>query len=408
MTETESGNFESAWTAYEAFFAHPRRNLVDVDTFGRCFYWYKCPGVGVLGALLDKTPQDAAAFWSFCPDWSSTYPDETPEKLEALRRRMDGFVAAALGTPCSEWGGREVRFLEELPHVNAFSAQTVALVLTDSARPKVDIEVNGRPLTALLDTGASSIWINRRNFAHELDGLEYVSWVRGRFGLRMREPRAFPKARLAEVRVGAETFKRLLATVTEFHIDGEPAPASQLNTVGMNFLLKYGAVCFDWTKPAVHLGTIGPCGSVAPSTGRFHGSFLFEVQVEGERDQEAFAWVDTGSDVTFCSQWFGEGREHEFRFGDRSTLKGRCTFDEDIHFGDVDTGHPQVGIGMDTLLQFAAFGWELNPFRVYFVPKERSEEAAPASAEPIAETETSEHRSSGSAEQAAYDRAPMP
>ena len=247
ITETESGNFESAWTAYEAFFAHPRRNLVDVDTFGRCFYWYECPGVGVLGALLDKTPQDAAGFWSFCPDWSSMYSEEAPEKLEALRRRMNGFVAAALGTPCSEWGGREVRFLEERPHVNAFSAQTITLVLTDSARPKVEIEVNGRPLTALLDTGASSIWINRRNFAHELEGLEYVSWVRGRFGLRMPEPRAFPTARLAEVRVGAETFKRLLATVTEFHIDGEPASAGQLNTVGMNFLLRFGLLRLDQT-----------------------------------------------------------------------------------------------------------------------------------------------------------------
>ena len=95
ITETQLGNFESAWNAYEAFFAHPRRNSVPVDTFGRCFYWYRCPGVGLLGALLDKTPQDAAGFWSFCPDWSSTYVDQTPGKLEAFRRRMDGFVAAA-------------------------------------------------------------------------------------------------------------------------------------------------------------------------------------------------------------------------------------------------------------------------------------------------------------------------
>ena len=28
-------------------------------------------------------------------------------------------------------------------------------------------------------------------------------------------------------------------------------------------------------------------------------------------------------------------------------------------------------IGMDTLIEFDAFGWELNPFRMYFVPKGR-------------------------------------
>ena len=383
ITETQSGNFESAWAAYEAFFAHPRRNLVDVDTFGRCFYWQRCPGVGLLGALLDKTPQDAAGFWSFCPDWSLMYLDEAPEKLEALRRRMGGFVAAALGTPCSEWGNREVRVLEELPHVNAFYPQTVTLVPTDRDGPSIAIEVNGRPLTAVLDTGSTAISLNARGFSHEHDGLEYVSWAPGISGLEMDEPIAFPLARLEEVRVGTETFKRLLANVMEFHLDGEPVAEDQANTIGMNFMLKYGAVCFDWLGGLVHLGAIGPCAGVASSGARFQGSLTFEVHVEGKLGQQAFALVDTGSGVTYCSQWFVEGG-HEFSFGSRSILKGRCTFDEDIYFGDADTGHRQVVIGMDTLLRFAAFGWELNPFRIYFVPKETGE-AGPTSAEPATE-----------------------
>ena len=74
IAETESGNFESAWKTYEAFFAHPRRNSVPVEAFGRCFYRKKCFGIGALGALLDKTPEDAAGFWSFCPDWTSIVP----------------------------------------------------------------------------------------------------------------------------------------------------------------------------------------------------------------------------------------------------------------------------------------------------------------------------------------------
>ena len=403
ITETQLGNFESAWNAYEAFFAHPRRNSVPVDTFGRCFYWYRCPGVGLLGALLDKTPQDAAGFWSFCPDWSSTYVDQTPGKLEAFRRRMDGFVAAALGTPCSEWGQREVRFLEDHPPVNAFTPQTVALAPTGRAAPSIDIEVNGRPLTAMLDSGATSILMNARLFAHENDGVEYVSWSRGTYSLTMHKPMALPKARLEKVLVGTEAFKRLLATVLEFHIDGEPVPADQQNIIGMNFLLKYGSVCFDWVEQLVHFGTIGSCGNVAPSTARFHGSFQIEVQVEGERRQQAFAKVDTGSDLTYCSEWFGEGRKHEFRFGDRFTFKGHCIYEADVRFGEADTGHPQVVMGMDTLLQFAAFGWELDPFRVYFVPK-GTEEAAPTSAEPVAEAP--EHRLNGSAGQAVHRRGP--
>ena len=94
ITETQSGNFESAWAAYEAFFAHPRRSFVHIETFARCFYFKNCPGIGVLGALLDKTPEDAAAFWSFCPDWPAMYPDEVPDKLEDFRRVAESLVAA--------------------------------------------------------------------------------------------------------------------------------------------------------------------------------------------------------------------------------------------------------------------------------------------------------------------------
>ena len=405
IAETESGNFESAWKTYEAFFAHPRRNSVPVEAFGRCFYGKKCFGIGALGALLDKTPEDAAGFWSFCPDWTSLYPDETPEKLEAAKRRFDGFIAAALGATCPEWASREVGLLEEQPHVNIFTPQTIALVPTGRGVPSIDIEVNGRPLTAMLDTGSSTNLMNAALFAHELDGIEYVSWSPGTYGLSMYEPEAFPVARLEEVRVGAETFRRLLAALLEFHVDGELVPADKKNIIGMNLLLKYSAVCFDWVKRRVHLGTIGACAGVAPSAARFNGSFQFEIHVEGERRQHAFATIDTGSDRTYCSAWFGEGCEHEFSFGDHSGLKGRCTFDEGIHFGQPDTGDRQVVIGMDTLLQFAALGWELNPFRVYFVPKETGD-AEPASEEPVAEAP--EHRLDGSAGQAVHRRGQGP
>ena len=76
----------------------------------------------------------------------------------------------------------------------------------------------------MLDTGATSILMNARLFAHENDGVEYVSWSRGTYSLTMHKPMALPKARLEKVRVGTEAFKRLLATVLEFHIDGEPVP----------------------------------------------------------------------------------------------------------------------------------------------------------------------------------------
>ena len=401
MTETESGNFESAWRAYEAFFAHPRRNFVHIETFARCFYFKHCPGIGVLGALLDKTPEDAAAFWSFCPDWPAMYPDEVPDKLEEFRRVAESLVAAALGAPCSEWGSHHVRLLEEQPQLNSFLPQIIALVPTDRAAPSIDIEVNGRALTAMVDTGSTSIVANARGFAHEHDGLEYLSWSSGTYGLRTLEPKAVPLARLDEVRVGAETFKRLLATVLNFHIGDKPVPADQKNIIGMNFLLKYGSVCFDWVKQLVYLGAMGPCKGVASSTARFDGSLSFEVHVGGKRNPQAFALIDTGSDVTYCSAWFIKERSNEFNFA--SKLKGRCLFDEDIRFQDLDTGGYQVVIGMDTLLQFAAFGWELNPFRVYFVPKETGE-TAPASEEPIAAAPG--HRLDGSAGQAVHRRGP--
>ena len=37
-------------------------------------------------------------------------------------------------------------------------------------------------------------------------------------------------------------------------------------------------------------------------------------------------------------------------------------------------GFPQVFVRMNYLLRFRAFGWQLNPLRVYFVPRAEAPE----------------------------------
>lgn len=71
--------------------------------------------------------------------------------------------------------------------------------------------------------------------------------------------------------------------------------------------------------------------------------------------------VDTGAGYTYCSiELANAGPGWKFSFGDHDTLRIGCRHDELI------LGVPVIG--MDTLGEFRAFGWQLNPLRTYFVP----------------------------------------
>lgn len=62
---------------------------------------------------------------------------------------------------------------------------------------------------------------------------------------------------------------------------------------------------------------------------------------------------------------------------------GRFSFGDGLTAGCSNVGntlfdHPNYGLsgilGMETLLEFDAFGWELDPFKIYFVPRADNDE----------------------------------
>ena len=144
---------------------------------------------------------------------------------------------------------------------------------------------------------------------------------------------------------------------------------------GMNILLRYDAVCFSWPdEPSgagtLHLGELGPCrGAEAaeraflhPRTGQPH----VEVAVDGQTRLPAL--VDTGAIETDCKgDFMARHGQAALSFGvHRALTTRRCA---DLY--PVNPYHSYaVRIGMDTLLQFKAFGWELDPFRMYFLPRD--------------------------------------
>ena len=143
---------------------------------------------------------------------------------------------------------------------------------------------------------------------------------------------------------------------------------------GMNILLRYRAACFSWPdvpsdSGTLHLGTLGPCRHGETAARSFLSQFTGQPNVESMRDHgpPLGILVDTGAIDTDCKEEFmARNGGLPVRFGAHPALSARCRLDSPY---PILPRHPwPIAIGMDTLLKFEAFGWELAPFRMYFVP----------------------------------------
>ena len=157
---------------------------------------------------------------------------------------------------------------------------------------------------------------------------------------------------------------------------GKQVPAENGNLIGMSVLLQYGKTCFDWKEGKLHLGSLGPCESgMMPHRSWLTGSQGIAISAKVSSNELYQAKIDTGSITTYCSPWImGQiGDRGAFSFGGSDMLAGECAYDSDILFPSWERGaessDKHILIGMDTLNQFAAFGWRLNPLEVYFVPR---------------------------------------
>ena len=395
MKHYRDGELESAWEAYQAFFAHPGNGDVDVHAFGNCFYKAECPSVGRLAHVLGRDRSEADDLRSFCPTWETVWedadPDEyTEEQLSEARETMEGFVWAAFGgRTCPEWADLNANRFHARAGKWPRTAQSVPLAApkADDPRPVADIVVApDQRLTALVDTGVTTTSLDSRRIDGPAAGVEAIGEVPV---VHVRHHSLMPAAKVAWPRLGTALFQRPVVSLRD---GGDPLErgfegasydgvVTLDGIIGMNLLLQYDSVCFDWERRTLHLGELGPCGSgLAPYRAWLDKALSLLVEAVNPSGAVADARIDTGFVGTGCSHGFvgpdaasGEAVTEMFSFGEDAKLQGECTYYPTILFDLWNSGDQVEGnhmyLGMGVLGKFAAFGWRLNPLKVYFVPK---------------------------------------
>ena len=374
----QNGEFEPAWEAYRAFFDHPSNRDVDIEVFSRCFFRQECPPLGALAYILGKSEAEAGAFRSFCPDWKNADAgDLGADEIAQIYRDIQAFREVAMGGSCGAWVKRNAAQFHARPSGFPLAPQMISLAERSPGdfRPYSAVEILGTRVSALLDTGSTMSVLNSR-WAEQAPGtVERIQSINAKYiGFRGQAT----LARINRLQLGIAVFSQPVVVLTDvtFLDAGKRVPAEKSNVIGMNVLLQYEKVCFDWEGRKLYLGSLGPCeGGMKPYRSWLTGSQGIAVDARILSKGYVAAKVDTGSLTTYCSQWImGQtaGRE-AFSLGTDEVLTGECNYDPDILFSSWERGaespEKHMLLGMDTLRRLAAFGWQLDPLQVYFAPK---------------------------------------
>ena len=374
----QKGEFEPAWEAYRAFFDHPSNRNVDIEVFSRCFFRKECPPLGALAFILGKSEAEAGAFRNFCPDWKDAASgDLSEDEIAEIRRNIRAFRETALGGSCAAWAKRNAAMFQLRSSDRRLAPQVVSLVwpFPHDYTPVTVVEVLGKSVNAWLDTGATMTTLNRQ-WAHQaLEPIEMIQDLNAKYAGFYGQ---VTLARINRLKLGNAIFSQPVVALTDvsFSVAGKRMPAEKSNIIGMNILLHYNTVCFDWEGENLYLGNLGPCaGGMMPYRNWLTGSQGISVNARVSSQGYVEAKVDTGSNTTYCSPWIMDQIDDRgaFSLGSDEALMGVCTYDPDILFPSWERGaespENHILLGMDTLGRFAAFGWQLNPLRVYFAPK---------------------------------------
>ena len=222
-------------------------------------------------------------------------------------------------------------------------------------------------LWAAVDTGRSAVYFEQ--LQAEKESIQY-DVVRDAFTAHEWDGRQIRlhQVILQDLTLGRQSETNILSGM--YHSDTPIGLGDQM-ILGTLPLLRHNSVCFDWEGRVLHLGYLGPCGQtgrVSPYKSWLHSHAMTPmVQVKRPGASDVVALIDTGSDMNLCKpSTAGEGLEASFSFGEHASLTSECS--PGVSPVVEDYLHDMV-IGMETLSRFAAFGWELNPFRMYFVPR---------------------------------------
>ncbi len=340
-----TGDFGAAWASY-------RRALVlagDSELLGlrRAAYCRRegCPLVHDLAQMLGKARSEL----DFAADACTDMADHRCRRWIAALREGGTYLTDSA--------------------VDAAAAQAVEITLhfapDGDPRPWTVVEFRDEAVWAMVDTGASKLFIPESSAQEAHVDFRPV----GSSFHRQHTDGVLRRGRLGVLhgfRLGTLHLERVAAYLAWDAVNP---------LLGMNILLRYGAVCFVWPEEpertaTVHLGEIGPCrqGELAtrayllPRTGQPY------LEVATDDGGMLSVLVDTGAISTFCKDEFLKERGTvALRFGEHPTLLAQPCLDNPYPM--QPGSHFPVGIGMDTFLKFKAFGWELDPFRMYFLPK---------------------------------------
>lgn len=374
-----AGNFEASWQALMAFFNHPDSNEVDIKAFTDYFLVPKSSSVWRLGSFLGKSTAAAGPIEFFCPQWNrqraqvrAEMADESPEAVDIFLKDFDFIRSQALQGSCTEWRRRQRILLHEQPVARPQPVPQVVSMQFEQFEagqilPKVDISISGQTVSAIADTGSSdnSVLTSDPTLLGYLSGAKFLH---NTGSVTPQGSREYATLRAPGIRLGNTVFREVL-------ID-RPVGTPRLEVgyvLGMNILLRYPAVCFDWRESRLHLGTAGPCGDgLSVDNAYLTGTFILYLPVSLQDESVLPVLLDTGATKTKCSKAFvsANGGKHTFAFGPHPGQVAECYASFDSFFPNVGSRFHQALLGMDTFRQYAAFGWELNPLRVYFVPRQ--------------------------------------
>ena len=373
------GNFEASWQSLMAFFAHPGSNDVDIGAFGEYFFPPRISAVWRLGSFLGKSKAAAGDLESFCPHWNkqraqvrAEMAGESPEAVDTMLQEFDFIRSRAFQGSCAEWRRRQLIFLHEQPVARPRPVpQTVSMEFEQFAEghvlPRVEISIAGQPVSAIADTGSSTTGV----LTSDPTLLSYLSGAKFLQNTGSVTPQGtweYTTLRAPGIRLGNSVFREVLVD--------RPVGAPRLEVgyvLGMNILLHYPSVCFDWRGSRLFLGILGPCrDGISADNAYVTGTFVLYLAVPLQDGSVLPVLLDTGATGTECSRAFvsaNDGRRM-FAFGPHPDQVAQCHDSFDSFFPKVGSRFHQARFGTDTLTKFAAFGWELNPLKVYFVPKQ--------------------------------------
>ena len=376
-----TGDLQGAWDAFASFFDHPSRNELHYDAFMDCFFNQQCPQVGAIGRILGFPRAELVArIKGFCPNLHSETEDHLREAgvaendIAEYRKIYPRIVENGLNGTCASWRQEQLDLMFADPRPVDIHAQALPLAWyghqDGGLGVAIETFIGSVSLRMVVDTGSSLGSLYRRS--KQFPDLEVEISDRRRSSKGIFEYLTSRPARVASLRVGRTLHQPFGLDVSDDERLYDHGPIPQNGLLGMAFLLRYPAVCFAWDEQRLHLGPLGPCaGGKEPYDAHLRGSLMLGFAVDAHDGTRFTASVDTGAWHTNCSAVFSKANagRSSFSFGNHPSLAAECLFDEAVLYRPAKNGFPQIDIRMNDLHRFSAFGWRLNPLRVYFVPR---------------------------------------